>query len=241
MALMRLDKLLGDMGIASRSELKQMIRRGRVRVDGRAVTAPETKVDSESCRIALDGEELRYRSFHYYMMDKPAGVLSATEDGRQKTVLDLVSPEMRRMGLFPVGRLDKDTSGLLLLTNDGDFAHKVISPKAGIGKRYYAQVDGRLDEGDREAFRQGLVLGDGTKCLPAKLELLGEGACLVTVMEGKYHQVKRMLASRGAPVKQLRRLSIGELQLEEDLGPGGWRALEEEDIAKLFGQDALEN
>ena len=241
MPLMRLDKLLGDMGIASRSELKQMIKRGRVTVDGRAVTAPETKVDSESCRIALDGEELRYRSFHYYMMDKPAGVLSATEDGRQKTVLDLVSPEMRRMGLFPVGRLDKDTSGLLLLTNDGDLAHKVISPKSGIEKRYYARVEGKLDEADREAFRQGLVLGDGTKCLPARLELLGEGECLVTVMEGKYHQVKRMLASRGAPVTQLRRLSIGGLELGDELPPGGWRELDAADIARLFGQDALEN
>ena len=182
MPLMRLDKLLGDMGIASRSELRQMIKRGRVTVDGRAVTAPDIKVDSEGSSIALDGEELRYKSFRYYMMDKPAGVLSATEDGRQKTVLDLVSPEMRRMGLFPVGRLDKDTSGLLLLTNDGDFAHRVISPKSGIEKRYYARVEGKLDETDREAFRQGLILGDGTKCLPAKLELLGEGECLVTVM-----------------------------------------------------------
>ena len=241
MPLMRLDKLLGDMGIASRSELKQMIKKGRVTVDGRAVTVPETKVDGEACRIALDGQELRYRSFRYYMMDKPAGVLSATEDGKQRTVLDLVSPEMRRMGLFPVGRLDKDTSGLLLLTNDGDFAHRVISPKSGIKKRYYAQVDGSLGESDREAFRQGLVLGDGTKCLPAELELLGEGECLVTVMEGKYHQVKRMLASRGAPVKQLRRLSIGGLTLGDRLPAGGWQELEETDIARLFGQDALEN
>ena len=241
MPLMRLDKLLGDMGIASRSELRQMIKRGRVTVDGRAVTAPDIKVDSEGSSIALDGEELRYKSFRYYMMDKPAGVLSATEDGRQKTVLDLVSPEMRRMGLFPVGRLDKDTRGLLLLTNDGDFAHRVISPKSGIEKRYYARVEGKLDETDREAFRQGLILGDGTKCLPAKLELLGEGECLVTVMEGKYHQVKRMLASRGAPVKQLRRLSIGGLVLGNELTAGSWRELEAADIAKLFGQDALEN
>lgn len=234
MPLMRLDKLLGDLGIASRSELKQMIRRGRVTVDGRAVTAPETKVDSDICSIALDGEPLRYRCFRYYMMDKPAGVITATEDGRQKTVLDLVSPEMRRMGLFPVGRLDKDTSGLLLLTNDGDFAHRVIAPKSGIKKRYYARVDGALAEKDAEAFRQGLVLGDGTQCLPAELELLGEGKCLVTVMEGKYHQVKRMLASRGAPVLELRRLSIGGLALDDALEPGGWRELEEADIVKLF-------
>ena len=241
MPLMRLAKLLGDLCIASRSELRQMIKRGRVTVDGRAVTAPETKVDSEGSSIALDGEELRYKSFRYYMMDKPAGVLSATEDGRQKTVLDLVSPEMRRMGLFPVGRLDKDTSGLLLLTNDGDFAHRVISPKSGIEKRDYARGEGKLDEADREAFRKGLVLGDGTRCLPAALELLGEGECLVTVMEGKYHQVKRMLASRGAPVLELRRLSIGGLELGETLSPGGWRELDAADIEKLFGQDALEN
>ena len=241
MPLMRLDKLLSDLGIASRSELKQMIRQGRVTVDGRAVTVPEAKVDSEKCSIALDGEKLNYKSFRYYMMDKPPGVLSATEDGKQKTVLDLVSPEMRRMGLFPVGRLDKDTSGLLLLTNDGDFAHRVISPKSGIKKRYYARVEGDLTEVDREAFRQGLVLGDGTRCLPAELELLGAGECLVTVMEGKYHQVKRMLASRGAPVKELRRLSIGALELGDTLPPGGWRELEAADIDKLFGQDALEN
>ena len=234
MPLMRLDKLLGDMGIASRSELRQMIKRGRVTVDGRAVTAPETKVDSERCRITLDGEELRYKSFRYYMMDKPAGVLSATEDGRQRTVLDLVSPEMRRMGLFPVGRLDKDTSGLLLLTNDGDFAHRVISPKSGIEKRYYARVEGKLDETDREAFRQGLVLADGTKCLPAELELLGGGECYVRVMEGKYHQVKRMLASRGKPVLSLRRLSVGRLALDPTLGPGGFRELSKEDLCRVF-------
>ena len=239
MPLMRLDKLLGDMGIASRSELRQMIKRGRVTVDGRAVTAPDIKVDSEGSSIALDGEELRYKSFRYYMMDKPAGVLSATEDGRQKTVLDLVSPEMRRMGLFPVGRLDKDTSGLLLLTNDGDFAHRVISPKSGIEKRYYARVEGKLDETDREAFRQGLILGDGTKCLPAKLELLGEGECLVTVMEGKYHQVKRMLASRGKPVLELRRLTIGALRLDETLGPGGFRPLTQEERQQALRETML--
>lgn len=241
MALMRLDKLLSDMGIASRSELKQIIKKGRVTVDGRAVTAPETKVDSECCRVALDGEELNYKSFRYYMMDKPAGVLTATEDGRQKTVLDLVSPEMKRMGLFPVGRLDKDTSGLLILTNDGDFAHRVISPKSGIEKLYYARVDGPLGRADEEAFRRGIVLGDGTQCLPARLEPLGAGECLVTVMEGKYHQVKRMLASRGAPVLELRRLAIGGLELGDTLRPGAYRELDENDLCRLFRQDTLEN
>lgn len=239
--MIRLDKLLCDMGIASRSELKQIIKSGRVLVDGIPITAPEKRVDPESVHIVLDGRELSYKKFHYYMMDKPAGVLSATEDPRQKTVLDLVSAEMRRMGIFPVGRLDKDTSGLLLLTNDGDFAHRVISPKSGIWKLYRARVDGKLGPEDVKAFEEGLVLGDGTACLPAKLKILAPGDCLVTVMEGKYHQVKRMLASRGAPVAKLRRLAVGGLKMDERLGPGGFRELENRELDMLFGQDALEH
>lgn len=233
MPLMRLDKLLGDMGIASRSELRQMIKRGRVTVDGRAVTAPETKVDSERCRITLDGEELRYKSFRYYMMDKPAGVLSATEDGRQKTVLDLVSPEMRRMGLFPVGRLDKDTEGLLLLTNDGALAHALLAPGRHVDKVYYTKVDGNLEEDDVAAFAEGITLGDGTVCLPAGLDLISEREALVTLREGKYHQVKRMLASRGKPVVYLKRLGMGKLKLDPTLPAGAWRPLTPEELADL--------
>ena len=240
MAMMRLDKLLGDMGVASRSELRQIIKSGRVTVDGLAVTAPEKRIDSGRARICLDGQTLEYRKFRYFMMDKPTGVLSATEDSRQETLLDLLPPELKRLGLFPVGRLDKDTSGLILLTNDGDFAHRVISPKSGIWKLYRAKVDGQLDAGDVEAFEKGLVLGDGTVCRPAGLELLPGGDCLVRVTEGKYHQVKRMLSSRGAPVLMLRRLAIGALKLDEKLGPGGFRELESREIELLFGQDALE-
>lgn len=235
MAKMRLDKFLADMGIASRKELKQIIKSGRVRVNGVAVTVPETKVESESDSISLDGEILIYSEFRYYMMDKPCGVLTATEDSRQKTVMDLISPEMKRMGLFPVGRLDKDTSGLLLLTNDGEFSHRVISPKSCVEKRYYAKVDGEASAEDIIAFEKGIVLADGTQCLPAKLELLGGNECIVTVMEGKYHQVRRMLASRGTPVIELRRLSIGELELGEELGPGGWRELDKNDLCKVLG------
>ena len=240
MAMMRLDKVLGDLGIASRSELRQIIRSGRVLVDGCPVTQPEKRIDGERARIVLDGRELSYKKYHYYMMDKPAGVLSVTEDSRQKTVLDLLPGELRRMGLFPVGRLDKDTSGLLLLTNDGDFAHRVISPKSGVWKLYLAKVEGSLGPEDAKAFKNGLSLGDGTKCLPAELELLPEGCCLVKVMEGKYHQVKRMLASHGAPVRELRRLAIGALELDKNLGPGGFRELEDRELKLLFGQDALE-
>jgi len=234
MAKMRLDKLLSDLGIASRKELKQIIKSGRVTVDGAAATVPETKVDSEVNVVALDGEILNYSKFRYYMMDKPCGVLTATEDSRQKTVLDLVTPEMRRMGLFPVGRLDKDTSGLLLLTNDGEFSHRVISPKSCVEKRYYAKVDGEATAEDVLAFEKGIVLGDGTQCLPAKLELLGGSECIVTVMEGKYHQVRRMLASRGKPVLELRRIAIGELELGTELGAGGFRELDENDLCKVL-------
>lgn len=234
MPLNRLDKILADLGVATRSELKQIIRSGRVSVDGIVVTAPETKADAQSCRITLDGKPLNYKKYRYFMMDKPAGTVTATEDKNQKTVLDLVSPEMRRMGLFPVGRLDKDTSGLLLLTNDGEFAHRVISPKSEIKKLYYARVEGTPDKEDAEAFKMGIVLRDGLKCLPAELKPLGDGECLVTVMEGKYHQVKRMLASRGKPVLELRRLSIGELEIDKSLGAGGWRELDEDDLCRVF-------
>lgn len=231
---MRLDRLLSELGAASRSELRQIIRRGRVSVDGVVVTEPERRVDPEGSEIRLDGELLTYRRFRYFMMDKPAGVLSVTEDRKQKTVLDLLPPELKRLDLFPVGRLDKDTSGLLILTNDGDFAHRVISPKSGVEKRYRAEVEGVPDEADVKAFAEGLTLGDGTKCLPARLEITGANICYVTVMEGKYHQVKRMLASRGKPVVSLRRLSVGALELDEALGPGGFRELEKNDLCKVL-------
>ena len=234
MAVQRLDKLLADMGIASRKELKQIIREGRVSVNGKAATSPETKVDGENCLITLDGRPLRYAAFHYYMMDKPVGILTATEDKNKKTVLDLVTPEMRRMGVFPVGRLDKDTSGMLLLTDDGDFAHRVISPKSAVKKRYYAKVDGTATEEDVKAFENGLVLADGLHCLPAKLEITGGDECFVTVTEGKYHQVRRMLASRGKPVLKLRRLSVGALKLDDSLGAGGFRELCQEEMEAVF-------
>lgn len=234
MATMRLDKLLCDLGLGSRREVRDWIRSGRVTVDGTSTRSPELKLDPETCSVSLDGKTLRYQSERYYMMDKPVGVITATEDPAQKTVLDLLPPELRRLGLFPVGRLDKDTSGLLLLTNDGDFSHRVTAPKAGVEKRYLAEVDGIPDADDVSAFAAGLVLGDGTKCLPAVLECLGGGRCIVTVQEGKYHQVKRMLASRGKPVLSLRRLSIGALDLDETLGSGGIRELDQQELCTVF-------
>lgn len=231
---MRLDKLLSECGVASRKEIRQLIRSGRVSVDGAAAASPEMKLDPYKALVCLDGTKIEYAKYHYYMMNKPAGVLSATDDGRQKTVLDLVTPEMRKMGLFPVGRLDKDTTGLLILTNDGEFAHRVISPRSGIVKVYHAQTEAPVDEADITAFKEGLTLGDGTKCLPAGLKLLPDGSCLVEVMEGKYHQVKRMLSSRGKPVTELKRLSIGGLKLDKALLPGSFRALEENELCSVM-------
>jgi 16S rRNA pseudouridine516 synthase len=184
--------------------------------------------------VTLGGETLAWKAHPYCMLNKPAGVLTATEDRRQQTVLDLLPPELRGLGLFPVGRLDRDTRGLLLLTDDGEFAHRVISPKCAVEKRYHAVVEGTLCDADAAAFGEGLTLGDGTRCRPARLELLGGGACIVTLTEGKYHQVKRMLASRGAPVKALKRLSIGALELPEELAEGALRELDESDLCRVF-------
>ena len=235
----RLDKLLSDAGVAPRRELKAIIRSGRVEVNGAVVTAPETKVDETAVSVAVDGVPVDTGQFVYYMLDKPAGVVSATEDRTEKTVLDLLPPEMRRRGVFPGGRLDKDTTGLLLLTNDGTFAHRIISPVSHVEKCYAARVDGIPDETDAAAFAAGVTLRDGTECLPARLETDGTDRCLVTVREGKYHQVKRMLASRGKPVLELRRLTIGALRLDETLGPGGFRPLTTEERQQAMLETAL--
>lgn len=234
MERVRLDKFLADQGLASRKELREVIRAGRVLVNEQPERSPERKIDPETDRVSFDGRVLGQSRFCTVMLDKPLGVVTATEDRREKTVLDLLPEELRRRGLFPVGRLDKDTSGLLLLTNDGDFAHRVISPKSAVEKCYCASVDGTASEADAAAFREGLLLRDGTRCLPAELRILEDGRLLVTVTEGKYHQVRRMLASRGLPVLELRRLSVGGLKLDESLGPGGWKVLSEEDLCRVF-------
>lgn len=232
--MVRLDKYLSERGLASRRELKDLIRAGRVLVDGVPAKNPELKIDPELAQVSVDGTRINAARYRTYMLDKPLGVVTAREDEKEKTVLDLLPPELRRLELFPVGRLDKDTSGLLLLTNDGDFAHRVISPKSAVEKCYSALVEGELSPEDVEAFRAGLVLRDGTRCLPAGLEILEPDRCLVYVTEGKYHQVRRMLASRGKPVLALRRLSIGSLRLDDALGPGGWKELGPEDLCRVF-------
>ena len=234
MAQERLDKLLSSTGRWSRKEVKELVRQGRVLASGIPVCRPEEKYDPEAVQLTVDGQAVDCSPFVYLMLHKPAGLLSATEDRDQRTVLDLLPPHLRRRGLFPVGRLDKDTEGLLLLTDDGPLGHALLSPKNHIDKVYFAQVEGTVDASDVEVLAQGMVLGDGLHCLPAKLEPLGDGSsCLVTLQEGKYHQVKRMLAARGKPVRYLKRLSMGPIQLDPDLPAGGWRPLTQEEIASL--------
>ena len=228
----RLDKLLASTGRWSRSQVKELVRQGRVRVDGRVAARPEEKCAPEQ-ELTVDGEPVCLQKFVYIMMNKPDGWLSATEDKRQQTVLDLLDKPLQRRGLFPVGRLDKDTEGLLLLTNDGDLAHRLLSPKKHVDKVYYVEVDGILDEEDAAAFRSGMTLSDGTVCLPAELRSLGGNRGEVTLREGKYHQVKRMLAARGKPVRYLKRISFGPLALDESLEKGCWRPLSMEERSHL--------
>ena len=230
----RLDKLLAGTGKWSRREVKALVRQGLVRVDGRLAASAEDKLDPAAAVVTVAGETISLCRFTYVMLHKPAGVLTATEDRKQPTVLDLLPPELRRIGLAPVGRLDKDTEGLLLLTNDGELAHRLLSPKYHVEKRYFARVDGELSATDAEAFARGMTLGDGLECLPAGLELLPGHACIVTLREGKFHQVKRMLAARGAPVLYLKRLSMGPLTLDDSLAAGAYRLLRAEEISALY-------
>ena len=233
MRLLRLDKFICESRGVSRESARQMIRAGRVLVDGTAQKRPETKLDPASHTVTLDGEILGWAQQRYYLLHKPLGVVTATEDAREKTVLDLFPPELRR-GLVPAGRLDKDTSGLLLLSTDGDWVHRVISPRHAVEKVYLAETDGELTAEDAAALAAGVTLRDGTKCLPAKLELLGDRRCRVTVTEGKYHLVRRLLASRGAPVVTLHREQIGSLRLDDALPPGAFRALTAAEIEAVL-------
>lgn len=229
----RLDKIISATGKKSRREVKLLVRQGRILVDGVPAPSPDMKVDPDTAEILLDGENIGYEKFTYIMLHKPAGVLSAVEDSRQRTVLDLLSPELRRRDLAPVGRLDKDTEGLLLLTNDGTLTHQLLRPKSHVDKVYYARVEGQLEAADCEAFARGMTLGDGLECMPAGLEILSPNEALVTLQEGKFHQVKRMLAARGKPVVYLKRLSMGSLHLDEALAPGEYRPLTEEEVEGL--------
>lgn len=234
---MRLDKFLSDMGVGSRSELKRSIRKGLVTVNGQVQKDPGADVDTTS-EISFDGNPVRYQSFEYYMMNKPAGVISASEDKRQKTVLDLMDSRKRK-DLFPAGRLDRDTEGLLLITNDGQLAHRLLSPKHHVDKCYFVRVSGTLGEADVQRFADGIPYDEALTAMPAKLRILESGTDFstaeTTIQEGKFHQIKKMFAAlgNGREVVYLKRLSMGPLTLDPDLAPGEYRALTEEELAAL--------
>ena len=230
----RLDKFLCDSGAGTRSQVKLILKAGRVTVDGTVERDNSRKIDPAKQTICLDGEVLGGKRRIVVMLNKPAGFVTATEDKNDRTVMELLPPEIRAQDVKPVGRLDKATEGLLLFTNDGDLLHRLISPKKEVPKIYYARHEGAATAEDVAAFASGLTLGDGTVCLPAKLEPLGAGESLVTVCEGKYHQVRRMMASRGMPVIYLERRQEGALTLG-DLPRGKVRELTEQEIRSLEG------
>ena len=230
----RLDKFLCDSGAGTRSQVKLILKAGRVTVDGIPAKDPSAKIDPQRQKVCLDGEILGGKRRVVAMLNKPAGYVTATEDAQERTVMELLPQTLRSMDVKPVGRLDKATEGLLLFTNDGDLLHRLISPKKEIPKVYYARHEGTASDEDVQAFADGLTLRDGTVCLPAKLEPLGTGESLITVCEGKYHQVRRMMASRGMHVEYLERRQEGTLTLG-DLPRGQTRELNQAEINALSG------
>ena len=233
----RLDKVLSNLGYGSRKELKKTLKMGIVTVNGVVIKDSNAKVDPNEDTIFVGTEEVIYREFIYLIMNKPDGVISATFDNRDETVVDLLSPEHQIFEPFPVGRLDKDTVGLLLLTNDGELNHKLISPKYGVNKIYFAHINDEITEADIKAFETGVTLGDGYKCLPGKLEILenlGDMAKVhITIQEGKFHQVKRMFEARGKKVTYLRRVKFGNIDIDESLEEGEYRELTQDELNLL--------
>lgn len=230
--MQRLDKFLSEAGVASRKELKTIIKAGRVSVDGVPIRVPEQKVDEQTADICVDGQPIRRKQVVVLMLHKPAGYVTSTEDPRDRTVMELLPDEYAGMGLTPVGRLDKETEGLLLLTNDGELVHHIISPKRRVKKIYIAEHEGKAGAEDVLAFAAGLTLRDGTVCLPAELQPLGMGKSRIVLQEGKYHQVRRMMASRGMHVNYLKRVEEGDLKLG-DLPLGQCRELDANEVAAL--------
>lgn len=231
----RLDKFLGEMGEGTRSQIKEMAKKGRIWVDGIPEKKTDRKIDPESSQVSVDGRIISYAAFEYYMLNKPQGVVSATEDRRYETVVGLIK-DRKRDDLFPVGRLDIDTEGLLLITNDGDLAHQLLSPKKHVDKTYFAKIQGIIPSDAGERMKEGLILSDGTKTLPAWLEILRTGdvsEIRLTIREGKFHQIKRMFETLGCNVIYLKRMSMGSLILDEALEPGEYRSLSKEELEAL--------
>ena len=230
--LVRPDKFLCDMELGTRSEVKIYLKKGFVTVDDTIQKSPDYKINPDTHEISFQGKVLNYQEFYYYMLHKPAGVITATEDKAHETVMSLLG-ENARKDLFPVGRLDKDTEGLLLITNDGELSHALLSPRKHVPKTYFVEVPKKLDLGQIEALEQGLDIGDDKKTLPAKVEILDDTHIHLTICEGRYHQVKRMLKAVGSEVLYLKRVSFGTLTLDDTLEKGNYRALTEEEITAL--------
>lgn len=233
---MRLDKLLSESTGESRAQVKKWVRQGCVQIDGQEIVKPETKVDADCQEVLLNGKPIIYEKYIYIMLNKPSGVVSATKDNLDQTVIDLLNEE-KRDDLFPVGRLDKDTVGLLLITNDGDLAHRLLSPKKHVDKTYLATISGKFEETDIARIEEGIDIGEAKPTLPGRVEsykLQGEQSLVeLTIHEGKYHQVKRMFAALDKPVVALERIRMGSLQLDPDLKPGQYRRLTKEEVTKL--------
>lgn len=237
MKSIRLDKFLADAGLGTRSEVKVLLKKRAVTVNGMVCTKPEQKICPDIDQVLFQGQPVSESGFSYYMLNKPAGVISATEDRRDRTVLDILAEgQVSAKDLFPVGRLDKDTEGLLLLTDDGPLAHELLSPKKHVDKTYFVRVDGEITEADEEAFRRGVEIGEGAPTRPAVLKILHAGPVSeaeLTIQEGKFHQVKRMFHAVGKEVLYLKRLSMGPLVLDPALAPGEFRPLTAEELTSL--------
>lgn len=230
MARERLDKLIASQGTISRKDVKQIIRTGMISVNGMPVVDPGLLVDIAKDTVAIEGAELDYKANIYIMMNKPEGVLSASTDKKAATVIDLLPEELQRKNLFPAGRLDKDTTGFMLITNDGDFSHRILSPKNHVVKTYEAELASAVTNMDIESFAKGIVLEDGTECMPATLERLDNNYVRIRICEGKFHQIKRMAAALGNEVLSLKRTGIGALNLDNTLAPGECREITKEEL-----------
>lgn len=233
MKSIRLDKYLADAQLGTRSAVRQLLKKGLITVNGEIIKKPEFKIDPASDRVCFDTQEISPEHEVYYMLNKPSGVVSATRDNHDRTVLDLFEQQDRRPDLSPVGRLDKDTVGLLLITNDGALSHRLLSPRRHVDKTYFVRVNGVITEQMTEAFAAGLDIGDEKPTLPARLERLSENEAAVTIHEGRFHQIKRMFHAAGCEVIYLKRLSMGSLLLDESLPEGSYRKLTPEEIRQL--------
>lgn len=240
----RLDKVLSHIGLGTRTEVKKMIKQERVAIDGEITKVVNIQVVPEDQIITLDGIEIDYQEFFYFILNKPQGVISATKDNKHETVIDLLELQDKNKEVFPVGRLDIDTEGLLLLTNDGQLSHELLSPKKNVPKTYFAKVDGKMTEADIDTFKKGVILSDGYECLPADLKIISSGEVSeieLTISEGKFHQVKRMVEAVGKQVFYLQRIQMGNLKLPEDLELASYRQItkEEKDLLTMTTKEAI--